>query len=500
MQKRTIFSFFVIIFSIAGCGSNNKKNAAVPVAPAHLAALVNGTAVRLVWNRSGGALSYNVYYMLSSDLSFTRLGSTGFTSVTISGLVSGETYNFAVTALNDAGASGYSNEAGVTLISGVPADLKTISGDQRVMLRWNASSGATSYGVYVSNMVNGVPFINAGFTTTTAYTVTGLTDGTSYGFVVTAVNAGGESGFSNQINCIPVITKVYATRGFVPVRIAIDSSNNIWVTNISSGTVTNINPATGVTAGTYNAGSTPGDLAIDSTGNVWIANTYYGSVTEVNPAGAIVGTYTVGGVPEGIAIDSSDNVWISDCGNGGVVELSPSGTILGNYGLGSGFFVGVAIDSSGDVWVINQLAFTVTEISHAGTLRGTYLVGSTPMGVAIDPSGSAWIVDNGGGTLTKLSSSGTNQGTFPAGISPTGIAIDSAGEVWFNNYWNNTVTALSPTGSVINVYSVGARPEGIAIDSSGNVWVANSGDNTIDELMGIATGPQYFPYNGPQWP
>ena len=40
----------------------------------------------------------------------------------------------------------------------------------------------------------------------------------------------------------------------------------------------------------------------------------------------------------------------------------------------------------------------------------------------------------------------------------------------------------------------------IVIDTSGNVWVANWNSNSVTKIVGLATGPQYFPYTGPQWP
>ncbi len=40
----------------------------------------------------------------------------------------------------------------------------------------------------------------------------------------------------------------------------------------------------------------------------------------------------------------------------------------------------------------------------------------------------------------------------------------------------------------------------MTIDASGNVWATNYPFSTISKIVGLATGPQYFPYTGPQWP
>ena len=95
--------------------------------------------------------------------------------------------------------------------------------------------------------------------------------------------------------------------------------------------------------------------------------------------------------------------------------------------------------------------------------------------------------------------------TYIVGVWPVGIAIDASGNIWVTSSHDNTITKLSPTGETIGEYNTaGETPFGIAIDSGGNVWVANNGfpqeSNTVTELVGVAKGPQYWPYKGPQWP
>jgi len=71
-----------------------------------------------------------------------------------------------------------------------------------VSLTWNASSGATSYHVKRAT-VSGGPYTTVGSPTSTSFTDTGLTNGTTYFYVVTAVNSAGESGNSNQASATP---------------------------------------------------------------------------------------------------------------------------------------------------------------------------------------------------------------------------------------------------------------------------------------------------------
>ena len=292
--------------------------------------------------------------------------------------------------------------------------------------------------------------------------------------------------------------------GSYPSGIAIDASGNVWVTNNGSNTVTELS-STGSTIGTYSVGSGPWGIAIDSSGNVWVANSDTNNVTELSSTGSTIGTYSVGSYPERIAIDSSGNVWVGNYNDATVTKLSSTGISIGTYSVYSGPLC-IAIDASGNVWITmaGDSDNNLTELSSTGntipsTITGAYTVASTLGGIAIDSSGNVWVA-NWSNSVTKLSSTGSIIGTYSVGTNPVGIAIDGSGNVWVANYGGSTVTELSSTGSIIGTYSVGANPIGIAIDATGNVWVTNSSDNTVTKLVGLAKGPQYFPYKGPQFP
>ena len=88
-----------------------------------------------------------------------------------------------------------------------PTNLAASAGNALVNLTWTTASGAASYNVKRS-LTSGGPYstIAAGLTTT-SYTNTGLTNGTTYYYVVTAVNSAGESATSNQASATPAASQ-----------------------------------------------------------------------------------------------------------------------------------------------------------------------------------------------------------------------------------------------------------------------------------------------------
>src|SRR5207245_1257133 len=93
-------------------------------------------------------------------------------------------------------------QIGQTGIPTPPTGVTATPGNTQVVLSWSASSGATSYNVKRST-TNGGPYATVASPTTTGYTDSGLTNGTTYYYVVTAVNTGGESGNSSQVSAMP---------------------------------------------------------------------------------------------------------------------------------------------------------------------------------------------------------------------------------------------------------------------------------------------------------
>lgn len=84
-----------------------------------------------------------------------------------------------------------------------PANLTATAGDAQVGLSWDAVSGATSYTVMRATASGGPYTAIAAGVTGTSYTDTDVTNGTTYYYVVIAVNGDGDSEYSNEASATP---------------------------------------------------------------------------------------------------------------------------------------------------------------------------------------------------------------------------------------------------------------------------------------------------------
>lgn len=84
-----------------------------------------------------------------------------------------------------------------------PTGLAASPGNNQVSLSWNASSGATSYSVKRATTSGGPYATIAPGVTSTSYTDTTAVNGTTYYYVVSAVNAAGESPDSSEVSATP---------------------------------------------------------------------------------------------------------------------------------------------------------------------------------------------------------------------------------------------------------------------------------------------------------
>lgn len=217
---------------LAGCGSTGGSASpaaaaasaptVIPATPMGLSATPGNQQAMLAWSASTGAASYSVKRSTTSGGPYSQVATAPSTSYTDATVSNGSTYYYVVSAVNDSGQSADSAQASVTPAAATstpaagapaaPTGLAANAGDAQVNLTWSASSGATSYNVQRST-TNGGPYSQITTATSPAYTDKTVSDGTTYYYVVAAVNSSGTSANSTQAVANPLAPPAQVVRG-----------------------------------------------------------------------------------------------------------------------------------------------------------------------------------------------------------------------------------------------------------------------------------------------
>lgn len=244
-----------------------------PGAPTGATGSAGDTQATLSWTAVTGATSYNIYYRTTVGVNSSN--GTKITSATSpyihTGLTNNTTYYYVVTAENGGGESAVSSEVNVTPnipAPSTPSSVTVTAGDGNVTLNWTAVTTATSYNAYYRT-TTGVTVANGTKITGIASggQVASLTNGTTYYFVITAVNAGGESTPSGGVSATPAT--VLASGLATPWDIAVDATSVYWTDNL---TVSKVPVAGGTITTLLSSGASLNNhrgLAVDATSVYW---------------------------------------------------------------------------------------------------------------------------------------------------------------------------------------------------------------------------------------
>lgn len=172
-----------------------KTEAGVPNAPT--ASVITKTSLQLSWASVDATTGYNVYRS-ADGTTYTKINSSGpvaTTSYSDSGLLAGTTYYYKLTSINADGESQKSPELAAVTIPSEPT--KPVAGtitSGSVAVSWTSVTGATGYNVYRSSaQASGYAKLNSTPLTGTIYTDSTVSASTKYYYKLTAINAGGES-------------------------------------------------------------------------------------------------------------------------------------------------------------------------------------------------------------------------------------------------------------------------------------------------------------------
>jgi autotransporter-associated beta strand protein len=419
-----------------------------PAAPASLSATAGNTQATLNWNVSTSATSYVIERASVTGGPYTTIASGVTTnSYTDTSVANGLTYYYVVAAMNSNGVGPQSMEANTTLPQDPPVSPSGITGtpgDSVVSLSWNAVAGATNY-ILESSTSSGGPYAFLASTPNPGYLVSGLTDGITYYFTISAVGPYGQGQASAGIGETP----------FVNPGIG-------WINTVTS------------SAQSWNVNSNWSSGYPNTAQSVAVVNSAIAAAQTIDVNQAI----TVGELQIGASSGGGSFIL---AGNGGTLTFQNSpapGSVL-QLASSKGDTISAPLVVTGNLIVSNSSANPLTLSGNfSGTNNIAFNGGTVVLGGATTYSGTATVV---GGTLQLANSLALQDAIF----NPTG------GTVAFNGITSATLgaligtlnvklvnTASSPVTLTVGNDSFDTTYAG-ALTGSGSLTVAGSGALTL---------------------
>jgi sugar lactone lactonase YvrE len=363
-----------------------------------------------------------------------------------------------------------------------------------------------------------------------------------------------------------------------PHGTAVDAQGNVYVADRYNNSIRKVTPSNIVTtiAGTIGApGSTDGTgaaarfnrplgIAVDQSDNLYVTDSGNYTIRKITAPGIVTtiagqaGTQgTDNGLgsaahfrePYGVVVDSAQNLYVTDRSAHTVRKISSAGNVTtlagqadssgADNGPGSmarfSFPQGIALDSVGKLYVSDSGNQTIRSIAPDGTV--TLLAGqsgqpgnldadlstsqfSMPDGISVDSSGSLFVVDSSGSTVRKIilspGSAAVRIMVGQAGVfgfadgfggqaqfnNASGISIDTNGNLYLADLGNDIIRKITAAGSVSTLAGLspnfGARDGssseasfggifGIVSDGSGNLYATDTGNYLIRKIASDGT-------------
>ena len=249
---------------------------------------------------------------------------------------------------------------------------------------------------------------------------------------------------------------------------SVSAGSAIWAVHPDADLVSRVDLATHAIR-QISVGQVPVAVAVGM-GSVWVANNASGSVTQIDPATG--DTHEISGVgvgPSGIAVGDG-SVWVTTAGDGEVARIDPvRDRVVERIPVGDG---PTGITVARDVWVTDSTSHSVVRINGAGRTHHvvqTYPVGNGPVGI-VARGAAVWTANSIDGTVSRIPVDGGGITTLAAGSEPAQI-IAAGRFLWVASHATGVITAIAATGSApprpvrIGVLPAGLRAHGTASGS-----------------------------------
>jgi autotransporter-associated beta strand protein len=417
---------------------------AAPLAPASVtAAAESSSAILLSWPPAAGATSYLIQRSPATGGPYT-LAASGVTATnyTDTGLSGGTSYYYVITPVNDGGEGANSMEAGAITLTppAIPASLVATGmyGGQ-IALSWSASADATSYNVKRSTLSGGPYVTIAAGLTGTSDTNSGLILNATYYYVVSAVNANGESANSSEAaSFVPVPTLTWVGNVSTAWDVALTTNwlfGNSPSTYFTDGSAVLFNDSASNSLVNLPAGVAPYSVTFSNSSMNYTVGSTSGS--------GIGGSATLAKFGAGTATLTTTNTFTGDIAiNGGGTLAIGGGGLLGggnysgnimNYGtfaynstaaqtLAGNIFLSGAVSKTGTgaltLTKANDYSGATTLNSGSLSLAGFGgILKSSPILIGNSSGGSAALLQSG---INTLVSPGASQGALQVASTPGG--------------------------------------------------------------------------------
>ena len=391
------YIFMVMATNAVGTGSassfsNPVTPATVPGAPSGGSATPGNAAATVTWTApSDGGSAVTAYTVVAADLTTLANGAevctwtTGPLTCTLTGLTNGDSYSFTVTATNGVGtgtASSPSNPVTPATVPGAPSGASATPGNASATVTWTApsSDGGSAVTAYTVVAADSTTPANGGevCTWTTGpltCTLTGLTNGDSYSFTVTATNVAGGGAASSPSNVVTPTTVpgapsgASATPGNASATVtwtAPSSDGGSAVTAYTVVAADSTTPANGGEACTWTTGPLTCTITGVTNGDSYSftvqATNVVGSGAASSPSNAVTPA-TVPGAPSIVSVTP---------GNGTVTVTwtapsSDGGSAVTAYTVVAGDVTTPANGGEACNWTTGPLTCTVTGLTNGDT-------------------------------------------------------------------------------------------------------------------------------------
>jgi len=209
LSNFTTYYYYITAVNVSESNPSNEvsvRPGITPMVAPPLAAVAGDNQVTLTWSAIPVANTYHIWRSTRPNAEEVYLADASATTSFVDGVANGTTYYYKVAGNNADGQGVLSNEAsGTPGSSGPPPSLLAVSpGNGSATLNWNYNGAAVTFNIYRSTTTGEETLYrtnHAGFFTT--FFDSGLANGTTYFYKMTAVNSDSEGTQSLEASVTP---------------------------------------------------------------------------------------------------------------------------------------------------------------------------------------------------------------------------------------------------------------------------------------------------------